>query len=221
MQHDTIVDVGCGPGQSTFQWCPHFKEVIGIDISVNQIALATEKLSQRPSIQNLKFQVGPAESLPFADKSVDMLSFGTCWHWMKFDKVIPEIQRVLKRPGCVAIYNYLLPTISHSKCNDLFQPFQKEYIAAFFQPMILNGYRDAPHPFPLAKECNFSMNINYTPTDLYHFVESISVYTQYKQQNPDSQALTELIDSLDKVLPEDDKVIEMVFPVRLLLFKAQ
>ena len=220
MQHDTVVDVGCGSGQSTFQWRPHFKEIIGIDISVNQIASANEKLSRRPSILNMEFQVVSPESLPFDDKSVDMLSFGTCWHYIKHDVIIPEIQRVLKSPGCVAIYNYMIPTLSHSKCNDMFQLFKDECIVPFVPPMCLDGYRDGPHPFPLAKEYNFSMSIDYTFADFQNFFETTSAYAQYKEENPDSQVLTELIDNFEKVLPENDKNIEAVFPLQLLLFKA-
>ena len=64
------------------------------------------------------------------------------------------------------------------------------------------------------------MSITYTLTEFHHFLESISAYAQYKKQNPDSQVLTELIQKLDEALPETGKVIEAVFPLRLLLFKT-
>ena len=220
VQYDTVVDVGCGSGQSTFQWCPYFKECIGIDISENQIRAANDKLSERPSIQNLEFRVGPAENLPLPDKSVDMLSFGTCWHWLKLDKVIPEIQRVLKKPGCVAIYTFLPYQFSCSKCNNIYQSFYENCMKEFVPSVYLSEYRDSPYPYPLAEECNFSMSIKYTLTDFYHLNESISAYAQYKKQNPDSQALTEMVNNLDQILPEHDKTIVGSFPMKLLLFKA-
>ncbi|XP_075745332.1 uncharacterized protein LOC119176811 isoform X3 [Rhipicephalus microplus] len=34
------VDVGCGPGQSTELFCPHFRKVVGTDISETQIEIA-------------------------------------------------------------------------------------------------------------------------------------------------------------------------------------
>ena len=37
------MDIGCGSGQSTFGLAPHFKKVLGLDISEAQIAEAKKK----------------------------------------------------------------------------------------------------------------------------------------------------------------------------------
>ncbi|GFO15270.1 trans-aconitate 2-methyltransferase [Plakobranchus ocellatus] len=71
------VDVGCGPGNSTVGFTKHFKQVIGVDISETQIALAPN------SIPNCQFKVGSATNLDFLQAgSVDLVASGLAFNLM-------------------------------------------------------------------------------------------------------------------------------------------
>ena len=47
------VDVGCGGGQSTLAFAPHFKKVIGLDISAAQIS---EAVAAGKDVANVEFK---------------------------------------------------------------------------------------------------------------------------------------------------------------------
>ncbi|GFO15283.1 hypothetical protein PoB_004178800 [Plakobranchus ocellatus] len=74
------VDVGCGPGNSTVGFTKHFKQVIGVDISETQIALAPNH------IPNCQFKIGSATNLDFLQAgSVDRFACGLAINLMNKD----------------------------------------------------------------------------------------------------------------------------------------
>ena len=148
---NTVVDVGCGTGQSTFHWSKHFTQCIGVDSSVTQIQYAKENLDGKGS--NIEFMMGTAEHLPLPDNSVDLISFGTSWHWMKFDEVSKEIRRVLRKPGCFAAYGYTPPSFSNAEGKTLVNNLMDICIFASY-PLIpkqyfSNMYEGIPSPHPV------------------------------------------------------------------------
>ena len=46
---------------------------------------------------------GTAESLPFADASLDAVTVGQAFHWFRFDEALAEISRVLRPGGALVI----------------------------------------------------------------------------------------------------------------------
>jgi ubiquinone/menaquinone biosynthesis C-methylase UbiE len=66
LQGKTVVDVGSGTGISTFKLARYAAQVIGIEIKEAMIAIARER-----AVENVRFELGDAEYLPFADGSVD------------------------------------------------------------------------------------------------------------------------------------------------------
>ncbi|CAL4236122.1 unnamed protein product, partial [Meganyctiphanes norvegica] len=97
------VDVGCGSGQSTAPYSPFFSRVTGIDVSADQL----EHAQQDNKLQNVSFREGQAESIPFADSSVDLVTVCAAVHWFDHDKFYKEVDRVLRPGGVLAVYSYL------------------------------------------------------------------------------------------------------------------
>ncbi|NQU78316.1 methyltransferase domain-containing protein [Candidatus Woesearchaeota archaeon] len=82
-----LLDVGCGTGISTSRWdC----ETTGVDPSQELIRIAREKYPEKD------FMVGKAESLPFPDKSFDVVTCITAIH--NFENPLKGIQE-MKRVG--------------------------------------------------------------------------------------------------------------------------
>ncbi|XP_063285503.1 putative methyltransferase DDB_G0268948 [Pelobates fuscus] len=98
--YDTAVDVGCGTGRYTLPLAPHFKSVIGVDISESQL----EEAKQFCPLENVTFQVAAAENLPLEDASVDLVNAGLAAHWFNVEKFVHEAIRVLKPNGCLAVH---------------------------------------------------------------------------------------------------------------------
>lgn len=93
----TIVDIGCGPGNSTAvlkDVFPH-ANILGIDNSASMISKAKEKYS------SLAFSVCSAENLTGA---YDLLFSNACLQWIPNHEVlIPQLMRKLTGNGVLAV----------------------------------------------------------------------------------------------------------------------
>ncbi|KAG8559148.1 hypothetical protein GDO81_017255 [Engystomops pustulosus] len=99
---DLALDVGCGTGRYTLPLAPHFKKVLGIDISDSQINVA----KQNNTASNVSYMVAAAEKLPIKDDSVDLVNAGLAVHWFILDDFAGEVARVLKKNGCLALHGF-------------------------------------------------------------------------------------------------------------------
>lgn len=91
---DRILEIGCGIGTVVHELTKRGYEAIGTDIS--QVAIEYGR-SKYPGI---RLEVQPAEELPFAAGSFDVvLSFDLFEHIARIDRHVGEVQRVLKPSG--------------------------------------------------------------------------------------------------------------------------
>jgi len=96
LQFESLLEVGCGPGQNLYQIKKAFPTVhlAGIDINEEAIEYAKTKLN------STQLLVGEANKLPFPDKSFDIiltdavLIYITSW---EIKKVVSELKRVAKK----------------------------------------------------------------------------------------------------------------------------
>jgi SAM-dependent methyltransferase len=88
----TVVDLGAGTGKFTRQLVAPGRDVSAVDPDAAMLEVLHSVL---PDVATF---VGTAESLPFADNSVDAITVAQAWHWVDLDKGVPEVARVL-RPG--------------------------------------------------------------------------------------------------------------------------
>ncbi|KAF9261651.1 S-adenosyl-L-methionine-dependent methyltransferase [Marasmius fiardii PR-910] len=107
---DTAIDLGCGTGQATVALTP-FKKVIGIEPSAGMIANAKKRLQEEHGVSEansqFEFAQSPAEELGFlANESVDLVIAAQAAHWFNWNKLWPELARVLRPYGTVAFWVY-------------------------------------------------------------------------------------------------------------------
>lgn len=97
------LDVGCGTGafsQLILERCEP-RAVAAVDPSEDQIAYARTT----PAARQVKFQVGDAQSLPFADREFDAAAMALVITFIPDPaKAIAEMRRVAKPGGTVATY---------------------------------------------------------------------------------------------------------------------
>jgi SAM-dependent methyltransferase len=107
-QLQTVVDVGCGPGQAIKDLTPFFENAIGLDPSEGMID--TARASAKSANLPIRFEVSTAEDLgidlqpPISDGSVDMLTAATAAHWFDMAGFWKAASRILKPGGTVAIW---------------------------------------------------------------------------------------------------------------------
>ncbi|CAE6458204.1 unnamed protein product [Rhizoctonia solani] len=102
-----VVDLGCGTGQATLEVADQFKEAVGCDPSEGMVENARLAAEQSGRAQKPTFVVSPAEKLPFLDdSSVDMAIAAQAAHWFDYEALFPELARILKPGGTVALWGY-------------------------------------------------------------------------------------------------------------------
>jgi SAM-dependent methyltransferase len=97
------LDLGCGGGHVSFALAPFAEDVIAYDLSIEMLDAVRASALQR-GLANITTTCGPAETLPFDDRSFDLVvSRFSAHHWRDIARGLAEARRVLK-PNGVAIF---------------------------------------------------------------------------------------------------------------------
>ena len=90
---DTIVDLGAGTGKLTRLLVPSGARVIAVEPIPEMRAL----IAVGEAVD------GTAEEIPLADGSADLVTVAQAFHWFDLDRALPEIHRVLRPGGALAL----------------------------------------------------------------------------------------------------------------------
>lgn len=89
-----VLDVGCGPGNLSSQLVELGHDVVGVDPSATMLQAAARK--------RIVVVQAVAERLPFRT-CVDVVAAATAFHWFHASDAVPEMRRVLRLEGRVAL----------------------------------------------------------------------------------------------------------------------
>lgn len=136
------VDAGCGNGQLTQLLAPCFDHVIGIDPSADQIANAAPD-------PRIDYRCAPAERMPVADGSADLVTAAQAAHWFDLPAFYREVRRI-GRPGAVlALVSYGVLQMDDA-LDARFQAFYHDEIGPYWPPqrrLVDTGYATIDFPF--------------------------------------------------------------------------
>ena len=199
------VDLACGSGQATFDFCDRFLRTVAVDVSEAQIKLAREKgeaLGKKSS--SVEFVVAPASKLPLEDNFADLILCAQAWHWLDPDTVFPEIHRVLRKPGVLAVLSYGCPRIAHQKeCDELFYNFFLNRCIWKYKTVksyVVNHYHNVTLPYALAERHDMKQGWTASLESLKGFVQSWGTYNELCKQQPGNSALEDLLGDMRKTL---------------------
>jgi SAM-dependent methyltransferase len=98
-----VLDVACGAGHAAEQVAPHVRQVVGVDLTPELLALGARRMEDA-GLTNVLFQEGDATSLPFVDASFDLVFCRTAVHHFTDPAVVvAEMARVTRPGGRVAV----------------------------------------------------------------------------------------------------------------------
>ncbi len=98
-----VLEVATGPGYVAQAFAAACREVIGLDLTAAPLAIA-ERRRQELGLDNLRFQVGDAEHLPFAAGDFDVVVCRYAFHHFEDPgRVLGEMARVCRRGGSVVV----------------------------------------------------------------------------------------------------------------------
>jgi SAM-dependent methyltransferase len=92
-----VLDIGAGTGKLT-------RGLVTLGFQVVAVEPGSPMLEQlRTAVPEAEALVGPAESIPLPDVSVDGAFAGQAFHWFDRERALPELHRVLRPGGGLAL----------------------------------------------------------------------------------------------------------------------
>ena len=135
-QPKVVLDVATGTADLALETVKRIngvEKIIGVDISVEMLAIGREKIAKKNLQQVITLEEGDSENLPFQDNTFDAITvaFGVR-NFENLEKGLAEMFRVLKPGGKVVVLEFSRPTIFPFK--QLFN-FYFKYILPFIGKM--------------------------------------------------------------------------------------
>ena len=204
----TVLDLGAGTGKLTRALVPTGAHVIAVEPGEQMLSQLRAVL---PDVEAIR---GGAEAIPLDDDSVDAVTVGQAFHWFRHDEAIPELHRVLRRGGGIAL-------IWNSRDQE--RPLQRE-LSSLIRPFIPAGRPPVGHSakalassplfgeveerrFPFAQEL-----------DTETFVARIASVSFVAAAPPEKRARLE--ERLREVADAAGGVVEMAYVTEVFLTRA-
>ncbi len=107
----SALDMGCGAGHASFALARAGTErIVAYDLSPRMLDVVTQEATVRGHAAHLTTRAGPAEQLPFADASFDLVvTRYSAHHWLDVRRALSEAARVLKPGGMVVVIDVVAP----------------------------------------------------------------------------------------------------------------
>lgn len=101
--NERVLDIATGPGYIAEAFARAAREVIGVDLTAAMLAIGEERTRQR-GMQNISFQIGDVQDLPFGKEEFDVVVCRLALHHMQHpEKVVKEMSRVCRVGGTVLV----------------------------------------------------------------------------------------------------------------------
>lgn len=94
-----VLDLACGTGLVLREFLDT-GEIYGLDMSWDMLVQAQRRYSKR---RRVYLTQGNGEALPFLSQVFELVTIGQAIHWFKLEKLVPELQRILKPNAWVAV----------------------------------------------------------------------------------------------------------------------
>jgi SAM-dependent methyltransferase len=175
---DLAWDCGTGNGQAARGLARHFARVHATDASA-------EQLRQAQPHPRVNYHREAAERVSLGDASVDLVTSAVAVHWFDLDRFYPEVRRVLKPGGVVAVWTYHLPHVS-AAVDGVVSYYYSTLLAGHWPELMRyvdQRYATLPFPFDELQPPPFTMGTSWTAGQLAAFLASWSAVPRYQAAN--------------------------------------
>jgi ubiquinone/menaquinone biosynthesis C-methylase UbiE len=93
----TVLDLAAGTGKLTRLLVPSGATVVAVEPAAGMRA------ELECAVPGVDVRSGTAEAIPLPSESVDAVTVAQAFHWFDLDRAVPEIRRVLRRGGTLAL----------------------------------------------------------------------------------------------------------------------
>lgn len=124
--YESLLDIGCGTGESRQVYREHVRRYTGLDLSGKAVERAATRFPKDA------WHVGDATSVRFPDESFDIVAFSSVLHHIDdFPKAVAEAVRVLRPGGKVFAFD---PNVYHPAMGLLRHPKSPLYLSQGVSP---------------------------------------------------------------------------------------
>jgi SAM-dependent methyltransferase len=177
--HDAAWDAGTGNGQCAVALARYFARVHATDASAEQIRHATP-------LPNIRYAAKPAEKSGLANQSIDLITAAQAAHWFDFARFVPEVHRILKPRGVIAVWGYSFHTSPDGALNAIMREFGEVTLRDYWPPqnrLLWNGYADLPFSFESIPHPHFGLTVEWNFEELCGYYTSWSATQKFIAAN--------------------------------------
>ena len=173
---EVALDLATGSGQAAVGLARHFSLVIASDGSVSQLQSAEEH-PKVAYIANL------AEQPALRDGAVDLVVAAQAAHWFDHARFYPEMKRVLKPDGALALWTYGLAYVE-PQIDAIVKHFYSDIVGSYWPPerrWVESAYRDLPFPMQEINAPRFELHLDWDLDSLIGYLGTWSAVQRYKR----------------------------------------
>jgi SAM-dependent methyltransferase len=195
------VDCATGNGQAAVALAEHFDELLAVDASDAQLALA----QPHPRV---RYERALAEALPVADGEVALVAVAQAIHWFDFDRFHAECRRVLMPGGVVAAWTYTVFRAGGA-IDEVVDRFYEGTVGPYWPPerdYVQQAYRTIPFPWDEITPPPFHLQTEWTLEQVIGYFASWSSVQRYRAQHGGYDPLPAVERELASVWPAGSTV---------------
>jgi SAM-dependent methyltransferase len=173
-RHEVALDCATGSGQAAIGLAKHFDRVVAADGSVAQLRNA----QAHPHVVYL---ANLAEQPALKDGSVDLAAAAQAAHWFDHARFHPQMRRVLRADGVLALWTYGLAFVAPS-IDAVVRHFYDVVVGPYWPPErrhVENAYRDLPFPWRELPAPQFQLQLEWDLDDFIGYVGTWSATQRY------------------------------------------
>jgi ubiquinone/menaquinone biosynthesis C-methylase UbiE len=208
-EHKTAWDCACGSGQAAVGLAEFYDKVIATDASLKQI----ENAISHPKVTYI---AAPAENSGLETHSADLITVATAIHWIDTSRFYPEVKRILKPGGIIAVWNY-----AHSKVSPdidrVFNFFANKTLLDYWPKETLKSWdfdKNIEFPFDRIKSPDFKLYAEWSLKNYLNYIYTWSAVQKYIEEN-NLNPLFKLEDKLKKIWGKENAVRRITWNLKM------
>lgn len=175
-RREVALDCATGSGQAAVGLADHFALVVASDGSVSQL----QNAERHP---NVAYVGNLAEQAALRDGSVDLVVAAQAAHWFDHERFYPEVQRVLRSDGALALWTYGIAYVE-PKIDAIMRHFYSDVVGPYWPPerrWVESAYRDLPFPMSEVSAPAFQLILEWDLDSLMGYIGTWSAVQRYKR----------------------------------------
>jgi len=173
-RHDLALDCATGNGQAAIGLADHYDCVIATDGSVAQ-------LKNAQAHPHVAYVGNLAEQPALKDATVDLAAAAQGAHWFDHSRFHPEMRRVLRPDGVLALWTYGLASVA-PPIDAVVRHYYDDVLGPHWPPerrYVESAYRDLPFPWREVAVPQFQLRLEWTLDDFIGYVGTWSATQRY------------------------------------------